>query len=79
MKSRFFCTRCGNEGIPIQRRVGKARTAGHLKKLYCLTCNREWNHVEIVENSIKYTIEDFYKEYSEGMFDEQGNRRSDKE
>lgn len=77
MKSRFYCTCCGKEGIPIQRKKGKERGAGHLKKLYCLNCNREWNHVEIIENSTKYTIADFYNEYQNNGFDEQGNRRSD--
>ena len=32
--SEFYCTKCGSRGIPIARRAGKQREAGHLKKLY---------------------------------------------
>ena len=45
--SRMYCVRCGQEGVPIFRKAGKYREAGHLKKLYCLNCGRVWNHIEI--------------------------------
>ena len=45
--SEFYCTQCGKKGIPVYRKKGQERKAGHLKKLYCLYCNMETNHVEI--------------------------------
>ena len=66
-KSRFFCTCCGREGIPIQRKKGSEREAGHLKQLYCIYCKKEVNHAEVREIG-GYTIEDFKKEYLLGRF-----------
>ena len=49
-KSKFFCTQCGNEGIPIIRKKSHLRKKGHLKKLYCIYCKKEINHIEVIEN-----------------------------
>jgi hypothetical protein len=65
--SRFFCTECGNESMPIYRPKGKMREAGHLKKLYCLYCKKEVNHAEVREIG-GYTEEDFRKEFELGRF-----------
>ena len=66
-QSKFFCTECGNEGIPIIRSKGQTREPGHLKKLYCMHCKKEVNHVEIREIG-GYTVEDFQKEFQLGRF-----------
>ena len=42
--SEFYCTKCGNRGIPIMRRKGAEREAGHLKRIFFLKCQKEWNH-----------------------------------
>lgn len=65
--SRFFCTECGKEGIPVVRKRGQQRKSGHLKKLYCIYCGKEVNHVEIRENN-EYTYEDFLEEFQCGRF-----------
>lgn len=65
--SRFFCTKCGNEGLPIWRKKGQERKAGHLKKLYCLHCKEEVNHVEI-KTAGNYTLDDFNQEFTLGRF-----------
>lgn len=65
--SDFFCTECGQKGIPVMRRPGGQREAGHLKNLYCPHCRKETNHVEI-RSFGKYRYEDFLKEYSLGRF-----------
>ena len=65
--SRFFCTKCGNEGIPILRKKGQLRSKGHLKKLYCPYCKEEVNHVEIREID-EYSEDDFQQEYELGRF-----------
>ncbi len=69
----FYCTICGNNGISIPRIRGKEREAGHLKKLFCLTCQRETNHVECRPWDA-YTKEDFWTEFYNGNFDKDGNR-----
>lgn len=66
-QSRFFCTKCGREGIPIIRKQGKIREAGHLKKLYCIYCGEEVNHAEVREIG-GYTYEDFKEEFEAGRF-----------
>ena len=47
--STFTCTVCGKEGIPIGRKQNSQREFGHLKKIYCIYCKEETNHVEIRE------------------------------
>lgn len=65
--SDFYCTRCGKKGIPIARRIGKQREAGHLKKLYCMYCKEEVNHAEIRPFG-DYNYEDFKLEFELGRF-----------
>ena len=69
--SDFYCTKCGNKGIPIWRKKGAKREAGHLKKLFCLNCGEEKNCVECNEY---YTYEDFLFEFENNNFDETGKR-----
>ena len=71
-ESRFFCTHCGKEGIPVIRKKGQERKSGHLKKLYCLYCKDEYNHVEI-KTAGDYSYEDFLEEFNAGRFVD-GNR-----
>ena len=70
--SEFYCTECGNKGIPIARKISQHKEPGHLKNLYCLHCRKETNHVEIRPYG-SYNYEDFLEEYSLGRFFE-GNR-----
>lgn len=73
VQDEFYCTICGSQGIPIARQKGRERAAGHLKKLFCLKCNQETNHIECKPFS-KYTYEDFLIEFNYGNFDKEGNR-----
>lgn len=66
--SRFFCTNCGKEGIPVQRKRGQERESGHLKKLYCMFCGEEHNHVEVREIDSDCRIEEFKEEFEMGRF-----------
>lgn len=47
----FYCTQCGEHGISVHRKYGQFREVGHLKKLYCLTCGKEWNARSFTEKS----------------------------
>lgn len=69
----FYCFQCGQKGIPIPRKKGSERESGHLKKIFCLNCQRETNHVECVPFT-KYTYNDFLLEFNNGNFDKEGNR-----
>lgn len=70
----FYCTQCGNKGIPIVRQTGSERAAGHLKRIYCLKCQKETNHAECKPYS-HYSYEDFKFEFENGNFDKKGNRK----
>ena len=65
--SDFYCTSCGKQGIPIARKKGQQREKGHLKKLFCLYCGKETNHVEIKPFG-SYTYADFKEEFDLGRF-----------
>ena len=70
----YYCTQCGLRGMPIVRMKGKEREAGHLKKLWCLNCQKETNHVECRPFS-NYGYQDFMFEFENGNFDENGLRK----
>ena len=65
--SDFYCTKCGHKGIPVWRKNGQEREAGHLKKMFCLYCQEEENMVEVRQGG-KYTLEDFWVEFTGGNF-----------
>ena len=71
--SDMYCTECGKKNIPIQRNIGKMREPGHLKKMYCIYCQRETNMVEIRPYGVKYNLQWFKLEYEMGNFKD-GNR-----
>jgi hypothetical protein len=71
--SEFYCVHCGNQNVPIARKIGKQREAGHLKKLYCIHCKETWNCAEVRPFG-EYNREDFEFEFHYGNFDEEGNR-----
>ena len=62
----FYCIRCGNKGIPIVRNSASKREKGHLKRLYCVYCNKEVNHYECRDEQ---DVIDFRKKYEKGDFD----------
>lgn len=70
----WYCTKCGKQ-IPyiIPRQVSKLHRVGHLKKLWCLNCKQEWNAAE-TEEWTKYSRADFFFEFENGNFSENGER-----
>lgn len=73
--SEMWCCKCGQKGISIPRKNGKYREPGHLKKIYCIHCEKDWNHVEIRPMYSDYNYEDFQLEMKYNNFDENGNRK----
>lgn len=71
--SDFYCCKCGKKGMPVLRRRGAEREAGHLKKLFCIYCKQEWNHAECKPYT-HYDYNCFLLEYNYHNFDNEGNR-----
>ena len=72
--SNMYCTQCGKKNIPIRRKKGKEREPGHLKRMWCIYCNKEVNMVEVRDFGTGYTADDFFWEYYNGNFKEDGTR-----
>ena len=62
---RFFCCKCANEGIPIARRSSHKHGAFHKKKLWCLNCKDEINHIEIRSSE---EIDTFLNNFKNGVY-----------
>lgn len=75
LMSEMYCTKCGKKGLDVARKPSRLREPGHLKKLYCVYCGQEQNHVEIREMYSDYNLEDFKLEMQYKNFDEEGNRK----
>lgn len=71
--SKFYCTQCGREGIPLPRKDGRNREPGHLKRLYCIYCKQEHNFAEVRPYG-GYNYEDFIKEFKANNFNKKGER-----
>ena len=61
----FYCINCGNKGIPLIRKVGFQRNKFHRKKLYCIYCKTEVNHVECRNQD---EIDQFLKDFQDGVY-----------
>ena len=72
-QSDMYCTQCGKKGIPVQRNKGRQREPGHLKKMFCVYCQKEQNMVE-VKNFGGYSLNDFLIEFENHNFNENGQR-----
>lgn len=62
----FYCLKCGRKGIPIQRSRGHMREKGHRKKLYCMYCRQEVNHIEIFNQA---QLEKFQEDFRNGVYE----------
>ena len=61
----FYCLKCGNKGIPIMRRDAKKHTPFHRKKLYCLYCKTEVNHIECTN---QLEVAEFKENFEKGAY-----------
>jgi hypothetical protein len=61
----FYCIQCGKRGIPVVRNKGQQRDKHHLKKLFCLTCQMEINHVECKNYA---EVIEFKEKFEKGEF-----------
>ena len=61
----FYCINCGKKGIPLQRRTGHKHGKFHMKKLYCLYCKQEVNHIEC-SNAVE--VKKFKENFLKGVY-----------
>jgi len=43
----FYCMNCGKKAMMLPRKRGHLHKSAHRKKLYCIWCKCEVNHMEI--------------------------------
>lgn len=43
--SKFICSQCSGANF-LPRKTSKQRERGHLKRIYCVKCKEEVNHIE---------------------------------
>ena len=76
----FYCINCGNKGIPLMRNQGFQHVGMHRKKLYCVFCKQEVNHVECKTlddvEEFRYNFENgVYKDEAKESLSHGGNSR----
>lgn len=65
---RFFCVKCGREGVPLPRSQAKQRGKMHRKKLYCIYCGQELNMVECYDER---DVRRFKKNFERGLYEKE--------
>lgn len=73
--SDFYCTQCGNKALMLPRKKSQQREPGHLKKMFCIYCQKEHNCVEVRSIGTKYRYEDFLFEFQHQNFNQDGTRK----
>ena len=63
--SSFYCPRCGKKAMDLPRPRSLTRQAFHRKKLYCIYCKTEVNHIEIKNH---FDAEKFKEEFERGVY-----------
>ena len=61
----FYCIKCGRKGIPLARKEGHQHKSFHRKKLYCVFCTQEVNHIECKNFE---EVEKFKEDFKNGVF-----------
>lgn len=61
----FYCIKCGKKGIPLARKKGLQHERMHRKKLYCLFCKEEVNHIECRTFA---DVEEFKENFEKGVY-----------
>lgn len=64
----FYCIKCGNKGIPLNRKKSLQHGKFHRKRLYCPFCKIEVNHIECRNQA---DIEEFKMNFANGDYIEE--------
>jgi len=61
----FYCIKCGRAGLPLARPANRRREKFHRKKLYCIYCKQEVNHIECKNQA---EVEEFKENFKNGIY-----------
>ena len=61
----FWCIKCGNRGLDIQRKVNHKHSKHHRKKLWCPWCKMEINHIECRNDE---EVKEFKENWQAGLY-----------
>lgn len=64
----FYCISCGQKGIDLMRKQGYQHEKFHRKKLYCIYCKKEVNHIEC---KTLEEVEEFKINFENGVYKEE--------
>ena len=64
----FYCLKCGQKGIPLARKEGRQHKSFHRKKMFCVFCKEEINHIEC-KNYLE--VEEFKENYKTGVYEDE--------
>ena len=64
----FYCLKCGKKGIPLSRKHGFQHERFHRKKLYCIFCGEEVNHIECKSYE---DVEIFKENFEKGVYQDE--------
>jgi hypothetical protein len=64
----FYCINCGNKGIELMRKQGSLHGKMHRKKLYCIHCKTEVNHIECKTFE---EVEEFKINFENGVYEDE--------
>lgn len=67
----FYCILCGRKGIPVARGSEKIREKHHRKKLYCIFCKQEVNHIECRSDE---EVQEFRLAFEAGEYKEEAEK-----
>ena len=66
----FYCINCGKKGIMLPRKVSMKHSRMHRKKLYCIYCKTEVNHIEC---RTEEEIEKFKRNFEKGAYKDEAD------
>lgn len=66
----FYCMKCGNRGIPLSRNRGHQHGRFHRKKIFCLYCQQEVNHIECKNPE---DVKEFQENFEKGVYEDEAN------
>lgn len=61
----FYCIKCGHKGIPLSRKQGHQHGRFHRKKLFCIYCQQEVNHIECKNDE---DVAEFKRNFENGVY-----------
>ena len=66
----FYCLKCGRKGIPLARRRSLQHEQFHRKKLYCIYCQTEVNHIECRN---EFEVMKFKQNFEKGVYKDEAD------